>query len=156
MNEPAFRIFDAEKTSTVADFLRAVCKDIPASVPREKIEAALDGFNASYGSHPDVHARCSYFSEELVFEDPIGISRGNTREALRSFFLGTLDSGLGLERSIVQRVTTGDEAIERVHLNIHPKDGQPTSLPHIAHYVFDSAGHIKSLRVFFDIHCIGQ
>jgi hypothetical protein len=59
MSEPAFRIFDAEKTSTVADFLRAVCKDIPATLPREKIAAALDGFNATYGSSPDVHARCS-------------------------------------------------------------------------------------------------
>jgi hypothetical protein len=140
---------------TIARFVREVYARVPVTLPRERIDATLDGFQRTYDT-PDLLKRITFFADDIVLEDPAGLIRARGAVELEAFFRSTFDNGVRIIRKPLERIVVGNEAIERFDMRLE-KDGlAPETLPHIAQYVFNGAGRIRNLRVFFDLDSIGK
>jgi hypothetical protein len=148
-------VLDDQSGFTIGSFVREVYSRVPATVPGERIASVLDGFQQSYDV-PDLDKRLAFFAADILLEDPAGLPRARGRAELEAFFRSTFDNGVRILRKPVERIVVGNEAIERLDMRLEKTGLAPETLPHIAHYVFDDAGLIRQLRVFFDLASIGK
>lgn len=140
---------------SIGSFIREVYARVPATVPRQRIEAALDAFQRTY-DQPDLLQRFVLFSDDIVLEDPAGLVRATGKAELEAFFRSTFDNGVVITRRLAERIIVGDQAIERFNMRLEKAGLAPETLPHIALYEFNRSGLICNLRVYFDLDSIGK
>jgi steroid delta-isomerase len=140
---------------SIGSFIREVYARVPVTVARQRIDATLDAFQRTY-DQPDLFGRFALFSDDIVFEDPVGLVRASGRAELEAFFRSTFDNGVGIVRRPLERIVVGDQALERFDMRLEKAGLAPETLPHIALYEFNAAGLIRRLRVYFDLDSIGK
>jgi steroid delta-isomerase len=148
-------VLNEQSGFTMDGFLREVYHRVPTPVSRARIDAVLDGFQSTYDT-PDLHKRFTFFDEDIVLEDPVGLVRAAGRVELEAFFRSTFDNGVIILRKPLDRIVVGNQALERYDMRLEKAGLQPASLPHTALYAFSDAGLIRSLKVFFDLNSIGK
>lgn len=151
---PAALALTDDSGFTIGSFVRTVFDSVPVPVSRERILDTLARFQATYAM-PNLERRLALFADDIALDDPAGLPRARGRVELEAFFRSTFDNGVRIVRRPVQTIVVGAEAIERYDMTLE-KDGlDPQTLPHTVHYVFDEAGLIRSMRVFFDLESVG-
>lgn len=122
---------------------------IPETVPRARIEAAIHAFLASYAAK-DADARIALFGDDPHFEDPVGAPPVRGRENLEKFFRDTIASGWDIAMEAEKIIRSGNEALSITKAQWGLPGTEPARLMLVQHFVFDAAGKIASLRIFFD------
>ena len=140
---------------TIGSFLREVYSRVPVTAPRERIEATLGALQQTYDV-PNLEDRFACLADDIVIEDPAGLFRARGRAEMEAFFRSTFDNGVGIIREPVERIVVGSEAVERYNMRLEKAGLASETLPHLAVYGFNGEGLIRSLRVFFDLDCIGK
>jgi ketosteroid isomerase-like protein len=132
-----------------SDGLRTLVAAVPVSVPRATIEAAVKAFADCYASG-DAEARIALFAENVTMEDPAGRVVATSRAQLGRFYAKVGSLGFDLAVTLGQMIVIGHEAMAPGTLRMKQGDAEPCRLALILHFVFDDAGLITSLRIFFD------
>jgi ketosteroid isomerase-like protein len=126
---------------------------VPTTAPRAGIEAAVLRFCAAY-SAGDVAGRVALCGPSVRFEDPVGITVADGRDALEAFWTGLAGRGLSLDLAPERVIVVGDEALALAHMEIRPPGADPARLFLALHLTFDGDGLITGIRSFFDPACL--
>jgi ketosteroid isomerase-like protein len=140
---------------SIDSFIREVYARVPTTLSRQRIEATLDAFQATY-DRPDLQGRLKLFSGDVVLEDPAGLVRATGKSELEAFFRSTFDNGVKIIRRRVERIIVGDQALERFNMQLEKAGLAPERLPHVALYELNGDGLIRRLRAYFDLDSIGR
>jgi hypothetical protein len=132
-----------------SDGIRGLVALVPVSVPRSTIEAAVATFASCYASG-DGAARLALFAENASMEDPAGRVVATSRAQLGRFYDKVGSLGFDLSVQLGRVMVIGHEAMAPGTLTMKQADADPCCVELILHFVFDNAGLITSLRIFFD------
>lgn len=127
---------------------------VPRTVPRQKVDDVIRRYFESYERN-DVEARVALFTDDLVFEDPVGMRLASTKDELRRFFRSLQDRGVSLSFSAERVVVVGDACLIESRVVVRGNDGDGVPLTVFVTLYFAPDGHIQQLRSFFDENCIG-
>lgn len=134
---------------SLKDFVISVSREVQGHLTRDEINARLDGLEETYRTR-DFAKRASYFAEELVFEDPIGMPRAHTRAELETFFRETVASGMSLDLPFDERVIVHDQALLRSNFKLSAPGAEPAEFRLYLLLKFNSDGLIGELVTYFD------
>ena len=75
---------------------------------------------------------------------------------LEAFYRGVESIGVRMDRRPVERIVIANEALVRYDSRIRMPGVEPDTLPCTVHYMFDAAGLICRVRVFFNPDSVGK
>ena len=122
---------------------------VPTKVGRAQVEAAVKAFLVSYAAK-DWQTRIALFADDAHFEDPVGAEPVRGKANLEEYFRVTIASGWDIAMESEKIIKSGDEALSFTRAQWGLPGTDPAKLTLVQHFVFDGAGRIKSLRIFFD------
>jgi steroid delta-isomerase len=122
---------------------------VPTTVTREHVETSVRAFLASYGAK-DVDTRISLFADDVSFEDPVGAEPVRGKADLDAFFRATIANGWNISMQAEKIIKSGNEALSFTNAKWGVEGTEPAKLTLVQNFVFDPAGKIIRLRIFFD------
>jgi hypothetical protein len=133
----------------VGRLLAKTVTGVPTTVTPEHVRAQIASYYGSY-VEGDVAAREALFSGDCHFEDPAGRVVADGSAELHSFFTQGIPPDWTVVFHLQRVAVVGNEAMA-TSLSVIDA-GARGGLENIvnAHFVFDEAGLIRSVRTFFD------
>lgn len=122
---------------------------VPTTVTRAHLEHAIRTFLASYAAK-DVATRIALFADEIEFEDPVGAEPVRGRANLEEFFKATIGNGWDIAMEAEKIIKSGNEGLSFTRARWGVTGTEPAKLTLVQNFVFDQAGKITKLRIFFD------
>ncbi|MCB1614844.1 MAG: nuclear transport factor 2 family protein [Pseudomonadales bacterium] len=117
---------------------------------RKVIEQRLADYLESYRQE-DKQAWLSLFSDNVVFEDPVGKPEIVGIQAMSDFWDKGHNGMLTLEPTPAKRmIVCGNEAILVFTMKVRMQDGSGFNIHPVDHFVFDESGKVSRLRAFWD------
>lgn len=117
---------------------------------RAAVESLFERFMASY-REDDKLAWLSLFTEDAVFEDPVGKPPMSGREAMSAFWDQGHNGLLRFNPLPPKRLMCcGNEALVVFTMEVRMADNSGFNIHAINNFVFDDVGKITHLRVFWD------
>jgi len=126
---------------------------VPRPLPRERMEAAIRAFQASYAIQ-DVETRVALFADNAVFEDPVGVPPIRGKAAIERFFRDTIASGIAIALIPERIVFSGGEALCFTKATFGFAGEEPSRVRLFQTFAFDADCLITSVRVYFDETCL--
>ena len=123
------------------------------SVPRNQIENAVNQFLSSYAT-ADWKTRTSLLSEDVVFEDTVGVPPPAVgRDEAEAYFRSVLDAGIEIQMEPLQIIIMGNEAFTTTRAAWGYKGNQPECLRLVQNFHFNENGEICRVRIAYDEGC---
>lgn len=124
-------------------------------VSRSAMEQSVHDFLATYPAKTldDVARRLALFIDEAVFEDPVGGMPMRGKAELNEFFKGALSVGMVINMHSEKIIVCGTEAISFTQASWGPEGTPPMRFQIVHNFIFNNAGKIAKLRIFFDEGC---
>jgi hypothetical protein len=88
------------------------------------------------------------FTEDVVHEDPVGVSTNRGLKALDAFWDVIVGSDVDLEL-VEEVIVCGHEAVAIMRCEVGPPDARVRVGPIVDHFTFDAAGKITQVRAFY-------
>ncbi|WP_380872325.1 hypothetical protein ACFB49_32710 [Sphingomonas sp. DBB INV C78] len=126
---------------------------IPAHSTRAHIERVVHAYLSSYASD-DIAGRVSLFAEDVVVEEPVGAPVIRGRDALVTFWHGSIEAGWQCSNELERLVVNGDEAFLCFRSNLSLRGEGTVSLSVFETLTFNEHGLIRQLRAFNDETCL--
>lgn len=125
------------------------------TVSRDAMETSVHTFLATYPAKTmdDVERRLALFSDTAVFEDPVGGMPLRGKAELVEFFAGALNVGIVINMRSEKIIVCGTEAISFTQASWGPEGVPPARFQIVHNFIFNGAGQIAQLRIFFDAGC---
>lgn len=122
---------------------------VPATISPPDVRERIAAYYASYATG-DVAGREALFSDDCHFEDPAGRVVASGAAALHRFFTEGIPPDWSVTFRLDRVAVVGNEALA-TSLSVIDA-GARGGVENIvnAHFVFDDAGLIRSVRTFFD------
>jgi hypothetical protein len=136
-------------TGPVGRVLARVAAAVPSTIEPDDVRARVAAYYASYATG-DVAGREALFSADGHFEDPAGRVVADGPEGLHSFFTEGIPPDWTVAFHLQRVAVVGNEALATALTVIDA--GERGGLENLvnAHFLFDEAGLIRSVRTFFD------
>jgi hypothetical protein len=116
-------------------------------VNHDEIVAAIKTYCMAE-SERDRTAWLGLFAEDIVHEDPVGISTNRGLEALSKFWDRILASNVDL-RLLEDVIVCGKEAVAIMGCETGPAEARRKTAPIVDLFVFNDAGKITNVRAFY-------
>ena len=96
----------------------------------------------------DKQAWIGLFADNIVHEDPVGVSTNTGIDALQRFWDRILASNVDL-RLLEDVIVCGNEAIAIMGCETGPATARRKTAPIVDHFIFNDAGKITNVRAFY-------
>ena len=97
----------------------------------------------------DKSAFLALFADNVVHEDPVGITRREGLAGVTELYEMATNSNVDL-RLTADVIVRGNEAMALMESQTGPDDARRRTGPIVDHFVFDDAGKIVSVRAFYN------
>lgn len=121
---------------------------IQSDVSAEQVKAAVNGYLDSWRTG-DAQARIALFTDNAVFEDPVGAPPLEGKAALLEFWQRAA-SQTTFEPTLERLVVCGNEAMVAFSLRITVTGLPSCTLQILENFQLDKHGKIRRLRAFWD------
>jgi steroid delta-isomerase len=115
---------------------------------REDIAKAVETYCRAE-SEKDWSSWINLFAEEVVHEEPVGVTIRRGRDELRSLW-STIE-GVEFRLRVEDLIVCGAEAVAILAVDVGSGEPRHTSRPIVDHFTFDETGKIVGVRVFLEI-----
>jgi steroid Delta-isomerase len=130
-------------------------ESLPAANSSAFLRGRVAAYYDSYASG-DLAGRAALFAAPCHFEDPAGHVVATDQESLHAFFATGIPAHWSIAFRLDRLAVVADEALATTTLTLRAGERPPTTVLVNAHFVFDTAGLIRSLRTFFDVDAMSD
>ena len=138
--------------TSVADLVRTVMVS-STKLSREHMEQAARKYLVSYLT-ADIDGRAALFAEDAIFEDPVGAPPIRGLPAIVKFWEGAKDIRWWAAHDVRRVVVCGNEVMLHFVSTMRVPGLKQSSMEVFEQQVFDEAGKIAHVRVYFDENCL--
>jgi len=138
--------------TSVADLVRTVMVS-SIKLSREHMEQAARKYLVSYLT-ADIDGRAALFAEDAIFEDPVGAPPIRGLPAIVKFWEGAKDIRWWAAHDVRRVVVCGNEVMLHFVSTMRVPGLKQSSMEVFEQQVFDEAGKIAHVRVYFDENCL--
>jgi len=138
--------------TSVADLVRTVMVS-STKLSREHMEQAARKYLVSYLT-ADIDGRAALFAEDAIFEDPVGAPPIRGLPAIVKFWEGAKDIRWWAAHDVRRVVVCGNEVMLHFVSTMRVPGLKQSSMEVFEQQVFNEAGKIAHVRVYFDENCL--
>ena len=138
--------------TSVADLVRTVMVS-STKLSREHMEQAARKYLVSYLT-ADIDGRAALFAEDAIFEDPVGAPPIRGLPAIVKFWEGAKDIRWWAAHDVRRVVVCGNEVMLHFVSTMRVPGLKQSSMEVFEQQVFNEAGKIAHVRVYFDDNCL--
>lgn len=138
--------------TSVADLVRTVMVS-STKLSRDHMEQAARKYLVSYLT-ADIDGRAALFAEDAIFEDPVGAPPIRGLPAIVKFWEGAKDIRWWAAHDVRRVVVCGNEVMLHFVSTMRVPGLKQSAMEVFEQQVFNEAGKIAHVRVYFDENCL--